>query len=204
MPGNLCNPQGAPNPAPCCPRADAAAALAIGGQLAASGNKPGGTVLVPAAGGTATQQAQQAQQAEQAIDASVRLHLEALAERLIAERTAVVLRQGQQAAEAQIRAGAVQAMAALTAPERGPAVIGTAAAVVAEVAAAAAEQRLRAHVPSALRRLAVEQLQHVLASMARGGAGGNKCGTRQASAATVSPQRPARLAEAPPRPAPRG
>lgn len=80
-----------------------------------------------------------------------------------------VLRQAQAAAEERIRTGAVQAMAALTAAELGPVVIGTAAAIVAEFATAAAEQRLRAHVPSAVRRAATEQLQQLLAAVAKGG-----------------------------------
>ncbi len=128
----------------------------------------------------------QPQHAQQAVDPSVRLCLEALAEQLIAQHTAAVLQQGQQAAEAQIRSGAVQAMAALTAAELGPAVIGTAAAVVAEAASAAAEQRLRALVPSALRRLALEQLQQVLASLARGGTGGTKGSVQQATTAAAA------------------
>lgn len=147
----------------------------------------------------------QPQHAQQAVEPSVRLCLEALAEQLIAQHTAAVLQQGQQAAEARIRSGAVQAMAALTAAELGPAVIGTAAAVVAEAASAAAEQRLRALVPSALRRLALEQLQQVLASLARGGIGSTKGSVPQASgAAAAAPGQPAGPADRTGPPSPSG
>jgi uncharacterized protein (UPF0147 family) len=102
------------------------------------------------------------------VDPAVRLSLEALAERLIETNTGEVLQQAQSEAAERVRAAAAQAMAALTDPSLGPAVIGTAAAVVAEAAAAAAAQRLRSQVPSALRRAATEQLQHVLVLVARG------------------------------------
>lgn len=102
------------------------------------------------------------------VEPAVRLSLEALVERLIETHTSEVLQQAQSEAEERVRAAAAQAMAALTDPSLGPAVIGTAAAVVAEAAAAAAAQRLRSQVPSALRRAATEQLQHVLVLVSRG------------------------------------
>ncbi|KAL4855714.1 hypothetical protein ACK3TF_003794 [Chlorella vulgaris] len=102
------------------------------------------------------------------VEPAVRLSLEALVERLIETYTSEVLQQAQSEAEERVRAAAAQAMAALTDPSLGPAVIGTAAAVVAEAAAAAAAQRLRSLVPSALRRAATEQLQHVLVLVSRG------------------------------------